>query len=244
MKINILQTYISLLLLAFSFSACAQKISEVAPFIYKVREAKVKIANPPLLLLLHGYGSNEEDLFSFAEHLDNRFVIISVRAPYPHSTGNYAWYSLDFSKTPFASNNEEAEKSRQDLGKFIDLMCQKYHADAKKVFMLGFSQGAMMSLTCALTMPEKVAGAVVLSGKLRDEVLPLIANNEQVKNTKIYISHGEKDQRVPFSEAEKAKAFLLTKRITPTFDVYKEAGHEITQENFMALRAWLTKVLN
>lgn len=235
---------IYLIFLTFSFSACAQKTTKVVPFSYKVREAKVKTANPPILLLLHGYGSNEEDLFSFAEHLDSRFVIVSIRAPYPHSTGNYAWYSLDFSKTPYTSNNEEAEKSRQDLSKFIDLMCQKYHADAKKVFMLGFSQGAMMSLTCALTMPEKVAGAVVLSGKLRDEILPLIANNEQLKNTKVYISHGEKDQRVPFSEAEKAKAFLLTKGITPTFDVYKVAGHEITQENFMAFRAWLTKALD
>ena len=232
-----------LLLLSFSFSACAQKSIEQAPFVYKVREAQVKSANPPLLLLLHGYGSNEEDLFDFAEHLDQRFVIISLRGPYPHSAGNYAWYSLDFSKTPYSSNNEQAEKSRQDLGKFVDLMCQKYHADAKKVFMLGFSQGAMMSLTCALTMPEKVTGAVVLSGKLRDEIIPLIPDNQQFANTKIYISHGKKDDRVLFAEAEKAKIYLETKGIKTTFDVYPAAAHEITQESFMAFRTWLTESL-
>lgn len=233
-----------LLLFSISFSACAQKSVEQAPFVYKVREAVVKSANPPLLLLLHGYGSNEDDLFDFAEHLDQRFVIISVRGPFPHSAGNYAWYSLDFSKTPYTSNNEQAEKSRQDLGKFIDLMCQKYHADTKKVFMLGFSQGAMMSLTCALTMPDKVAGAVVLSGKLREEIIPLIPDNQQFVNTKIYISHGKKDERVLFTEAEKAKKYVESKGIKPTFDVYPEAGHEITQAGFMAFRAWLTEVLN
>jgi phospholipase/carboxylesterase len=231
------------ILITFSFSACAQKAIEKPIFECKVREAVVKSANPPLLLLLHGYGSNEEDLFSYAQYLDERFVIVSVRAPYPHSAGNYAWYSLDFSKTPYTSNNEQAEKSRQDLGKFITLLCEKYHANAKKVFMLGFSQGAMMSLTCALTMPEKVAGVVVLSGKLRDETIPLITDNQQLAKLKIFISHGKKDERVPFAEAEKAKVYVESKGIKPVFDVYPEAGHEVTQEAFMAFRAWLTEVL-
>jgi phospholipase/carboxylesterase len=236
--------HLSFLFLVFSFSACAQKAVEKPTFEYKVREAVVKSANPPLLLLLHGYGSNEEDLFSYAEYLDERFVIVSVRAPYPHSAGNYAWYSLDFSKNPYTSNNEQAEKSRQDIGRFITQLCEKYHADAKKVFMLGFSQGAMMSLTCALTMPEKVAGAVVLSGKLREETKSLIIDNQQLAKSKIFISHGKKDERVPFAEAEKAKAYLESKGINPTFDVYPEAGHEVNQESFMAFRAWLTEVLN
>jgi phospholipase/carboxylesterase len=239
MIIRIITLFFSL----FTLSACAQKeTAQSMPFIYKVREAKTKSENPPLLLLLHGYGSNEEDLFSYAEYLNERFVILSVRAPYPHSEGNYAWYSLDFSKTPYTSNNEQAEKSRQDLGKFIDLACQKYHADAKKVYLLGFSQGAMMSLTCALTMSDKVAGAVVLSGRLRDETIPLIADNQQLKNTKIYISHGKKDQRIAVTEAEKAKNFLISKGIQPTYQIYPEAGHEVTQENFMAFRAWLSKL--
>ena len=140
------------------------------------------------------------------------------------------------------SNKEEAEKSRQDLEKFIDLMCEKYKADTKKVYLLGFSQGAMMSLTCALTMPKKVAGAIVLSGRLHDEIKPLITDNQQLKKTKIYISHGKKDQRIDFSEAEKAKKYLESKGIIPTYEIYPEAGHEVSQENFMSFRAWISKL--
>ncbi len=232
------------LLFFLSINACAQKTVEKPIFEHKVRTALQPSDAPPLLLLLHGYGSNEEDLFSYAQYLDERFVIVSVRAPYPHSAGNYAWYSLDFSKPPYTSNNEQAEKSRQDLGKFIDQMQEKYHTDKQKVFMLGFSQGAMMSLTCALTMPQKVKGAVVLSGKLREETKVLIADNQALKDSKIYISHGKKDLRVPFAEAENANTYLKNLGINPVFNAYPAMQHEVTEECFMAFQAWLSGVIN
>ena len=55
-----------------------------------VRHPKQKIENPPLLILLHGYGSNEEDLFSFAEELPKELLIISIRAPYEIGYNSYA----------------------------------------------------------------------------------------------------------------------------------------------------------
>ena len=63
---------------------------------YKIREPKIKLDKNPLLLLLHGYGSNEEDLFSFATELPDEYYIISARAPYDMQYGSYAWYAINF----------------------------------------------------------------------------------------------------------------------------------------------------
>ncbi len=64
---------------------------------YLVREPKVSADKPPLLILLHGVGSNEKDLFSFATHLPDKFRIISARAPIELGPSSFAWYQVDFS---------------------------------------------------------------------------------------------------------------------------------------------------
>ncbi len=61
-----------------------------------VREPKIKKDKNPLLLLLHGYGSNEEDLFSFASELPEDYYVVSARAPYDMMYGSYAWYAINF----------------------------------------------------------------------------------------------------------------------------------------------------
>lgn len=232
------------LLFIISSVAQAQKTAREVPLEYKIREAKVKSEHPPVLFLLHGYGSNKDDLFPLAAGIDDRFLIVSVQGAYHLADNSYAWYSLDFNKNPYTSNNEEAEKSRIGLGDFITEICKKYNADTKKVYMLGFSQGAMMSLSCALTMPDKIAGAVILSGKLRDEIKPLIVDNQWLKGLNIYIAHGKKDIRVPFIEAEKANNYLLEKGITPTFKILPNDTHQISQECYDDFRIWLSEKLN
>ena len=64
--------------------------------VHLVCEPIVKADTPPLLLLLHGVGSNEDDLFGLAPYLDERFLIISVRAPNTLGPGSYAWFDVDF----------------------------------------------------------------------------------------------------------------------------------------------------
>ena len=63
---------------------------------YVVRQPKITTENPPLLILLHGYGSNEHDLFSFAEELPQELLIVSARAPYDMGNGGHAWYAINF----------------------------------------------------------------------------------------------------------------------------------------------------
>ena len=74
---------------------------------------------PPLLLLLHGVGSNEEDLFELGQYVDPRFFIVSARGPITLMPGAYAWYHVQFLPDDTRINFREVEHSRQDWGTLI-----------------------------------------------------------------------------------------------------------------------------
>jgi phospholipase/carboxylesterase len=123
---------------------------------YLIREPKIKLEKP-LLLLLHGYGSNAEDLFSFANELPDEYYV-TAQAPYDLQYGSYAWYAINFDadQNKF-SDNEQAKSSRDLIAGFIDELILNYSIDAKAVSLLGFSQGAILSYAIALSHPEKSA---------------------------------------------------------------------------------------
>ena len=129
---------------------------------YLIREPKIKTDSNPLLLLLHGYGSNEADLFSFASELPEDYYVISARAPYDLQYGSYAWYAINFDadENKF-SDHEQAKVSRDLIGTFIDELLDNYPIDAKKITLIGFSQGAILSYAVALSDPQKIKNVIV-----------------------------------------------------------------------------------
>ena len=105
----------------FAFMTTAAKASDSTSVLhYLVREPVVKSAHPPVLILLHGVGSNEQDLFSLADRLPDDFLVISARAPIRLGDDSFAWYQVDFSTGKPVFNFEQEEKSRALLIKFID----------------------------------------------------------------------------------------------------------------------------
>ena len=121
-----------------------------------IRESSLK-ENAPLLIMCHGYGSDENDLFSFASELPEEVFIISLRAPQPMQPYGNAWYTIHFdSSNGKWSDDEEAIVSRDKIAEFIDFACNKYPVDKNNVTLLGFSQGTILSYAVALNFPEKV----------------------------------------------------------------------------------------
>src|SRR5258708_18018051 len=120
------------------------------------RQTLVETSTPPLLLLLHGVGSNEHDLFALAPFLDERFLIISVRAPNTQAPGSYAWFEVDFTPQGPVINPAQAEASRKALIAFLAQPLPTHNADPKQVYLMRFSQGAIMSASVALTRPDLV----------------------------------------------------------------------------------------
>ena len=123
---------------------------------YLIREPKIKLDKNPLLLLLHGYGSNEADLFSFASELPEEYYVISARAPYDLQYGSYAWYAINFdaNENKF-SDHDQAKLSRDAIVKFIDEVIANFPINETEITLLGFSQGAILSQAIALSYPEK-----------------------------------------------------------------------------------------
>jgi len=207
---------------------------------YLVREPKIKSGKPPVLILLHGVGSNEEDLFSFADQLPGKFLVISARAPNTLGKGSYAWYPVDFTATKPVINFEEEEKSRNILIKFVHQVKEKFVVDEKQVYLCGFSQGAIMSYSVALTHPELIAGIAVMSGRLLEEIKPLIASKDKLQSLRIFISHGTNDNTLQIHYARESVAFLKSLNLNPEYKEYIES-HGINMDMLTDLIQWLNK---
>ena len=206
---------------------------------FKIREPKVKLDKNPLLLLLHGYGSNEADLFSFAEELPDNYYIISARAPYDMQYGSYAWYAINFDadQNKF-SDNEQAKKSRDLIVKFIDELTQTYPIDADNVSLIGFSQGSILSYAVALSYPEKVQKVVAMSGYLNLDIVAEDYLKNTFSNLKIFASHGTVDQVIPVEWARKTPAVLENLGIAVSYKEYP-VGHGVAPQNFYDFKNWL-----
>ena len=206
---------------------------------YKIREPKIKSDKNPLLLLLHGYGSNEEDLFSFATELPDEYYIISARAPYNMQYGAYAWYAINFDadENKF-SDHEQAKISRDLIAQFIDELIQTYPIDSKNVTLVGFSQGSILSYAIALSHPDKVQRVVALSGYVSEPILEENYLRNDLSKLKIFHSHGTVDQVIPIEWARKTKPFLEKLGINSTYKEYP-VGHGVAPQNFYDLKNWL-----
>ena len=202
------------------------------------RPAKNANSKAPLLLLLHGYGSNEEDLFSFASELPEEFFIVSARAPYDLQPSGHSWYDIHFTETEKVSNVQEAKISRDLISKFIDELTITYPVDANNVTLLGFSQGTILSYSVALSYPEKIKNVVALSGYINDEILTEDYQSKDHNHIDFYISHGSVDQVIPNFLANKAPGFLTQMGIKNSYREFP-VGHGVAPQNFFEFKEWL-----
>lgn len=210
-------------------------------FEYQIREPKIKLDKNPLLLLLHGYGSNEADLFSFADELPEEYYVVSARAPYDLQYGSYAWYAINFDENQNKfSDNEQAVNSRDAIVGFIDQLITTYPIDATKVNLLGFSQGSILSLAVALSYPEKIQKVIGLSGYLNEDILIENYQDNDFSTLKIFTSHGTVDQVIPVAWAKKTQPFLEKIGIKSEYKEYP-IGHGISPQVFHDFKTWLAK---
>jgi phospholipase/carboxylesterase len=206
---------------------------------YQVREPKIIVDKNPLLLLLHGYGSNDSDLFSFASELPDEYYVISARAPYDLQYGSYAWYAINFDadQNKF-SDHDQAILSRDLVVKFIEELKVKFPIDSSNITLIGFSQGSILSYSIALSYPNLVQRVGALSGYLNLDINSENYQNKDFSNLKIFASHGTVDQVIPVEWARKTDPILKSLGINSTYKEYP-IGHGVSPQNFFDLKDWL-----
>jgi phospholipase/carboxylesterase len=233
------KTIILLIMLSLTGQACYIK-GDQPVLEYKIRAPKIEIENPPLLILLHGVGSNEDDLLQLAEYLPKNYLIISARAPYNYSESRFKWYDVDFSTGSPVINYEQAEKSRLILKQFINQLKSLHTFDHGKIIIGGFSQGAIMSYSLGLTEPHLVEGIMALSGRMLEEIKPNIKSKIQ-DELEFLIIHGTDDRVLSVNYARQAKNYLEQRNFKVDYHETR-AGHTITNESIQFMNTWLSKI--
>jgi phospholipase/carboxylesterase len=189
---------------------------------------------PPLLVLLHGHGADEKDLLPMVARLDPRLAIASLRAPIQIRQGGYSWLS--------GNTEADLDDARRAVLECIDQIVITTDADADRVYVAGFSQGAMLALAIALTEPQKIAGAAVMSGRLAAAIRDRHAPVDSLRGFPILVTHGTEDQQISIRSARDIRQAL--KPLSIDLEYYEfEIGHYISDRTVSALDRWLRQRL-
>lgn len=193
-------------------------------------------AKAPLVVLLHGWGADEQDLFELRNKFPSHYIVVSARAPIKRQAGGYQWYDL-MRQGGRTADSAQQDASRALVEQLLHQVVARYNADASHVYLIGFSQGAAMSYAVGLHSPALVHGIGVLSGRLFPSVK--VTGSPAQKQLKIFIAHGTADEVVNPAEAVNADKKLRSKGLKPEMHQYTGMGHTITNQELADLLAWM-----
>jgi phospholipase/carboxylesterase len=191
-----------------------------------------------LLILLHGRGSNEGDLFDFAPQMDDRFLILSVRAPLELGKIAFAWFMTQYLAAGPIHDVSQAAEAVQTFTRFLGEAQQKYGIPPSRTVLLGFSQGAILGQAIAIQHRELIGGLVALSGRILPEHAVKPSSSERLKDFPVFLSHGEHDEVLKIDYARSSRNILSAFDVDLTYREYPTT-HDISDQNFADLKRWL-----
>lgn len=189
----------------------------------------------PAILTLHGKGSNEQNMSGLVAPLAEEFIIIGIRGNMPLGPG-YQYYDLKSLGNP---DRQMFDQAAADLAEFISYITEKYPVMPDKRYLLGFSQGAILAMTLALTMGEQLKGIIALNGYI-PEFVKTEYTLRSMKNVSVFASHGEYDSVFPVRIAHETAAYLQEQTDDLTFKLYP-SDHGVTEENQLDFLKWLQR---
>lgn len=206
---------------------------------YLVREPENITENTPIIFLLHGYGTNEQDLFSFTPELPKDWIVVSFRAPRNTPYEGFCWYDIDFSSAERFIDVEQAEESLSAILEKITEIKKHYGIEIAPTHIAGFSQGGILSYALSLKKPEFFTKVILLSCYPEMRILQNIEKDKKkFQHLRFFVSHGTEDAVIPLEWARKGADLLYDLGCFFTFREYV-AGHGINQKNFIDLMQFL-----
>ncbi|OPA76202.1 esterase [Paenibacillus selenitireducens] len=189
----------------------------------------------PTIFTLHGKGSNERNMYGIVEPLSEQFIIVGIRGNLRLGAG-HQYYELKSLGNPV---RDLFDKAVQDLEAFIAYATDKYPIDPAKRYLLGFSQGAILSMSLALTMGDQLKGIVALNGYVPDFVKTDYIL-KPVTDVSVFISHGEYDSVFPIQIGHDTAAYFHERTTRFSFRTYP-TDHGVAEENQRDVLLWLAK---
>jgi phospholipase/carboxylesterase len=209
------------------------------PLTFLQRPAASATPRPWMLVLMHGVGSNEQDLFSLAPQIPEQFHVVSLRAPFRMGPGAHAWF--DFSIEPGGArtiNEAQEAESRKLAARAIEAAAAQRGVPPERVVVGGFSQGGIMALSLLLTQPGLMHAALVWHSRLLQQVLPLAAPPDALRGKQMWLSHGTHDNVIPLANAQAIAHHMAKLPVEVTYREFASA-HEIRPSELAATVAWL-----
>jgi phospholipase/carboxylesterase len=220
-------------LLAFWVAVGSHARASAEELTYLVHEPTKTSDHPPLIVVLHGSGADENDMIGLWTQLPDTFVVVSPRGPFADAGGGYRWFRKG---KPVEA---DIRLSRDRIDAFVDAAVRQFHADPQRVFLAGFSQGAVMVYQIVLREPGRFRGAAVLSGSLFAFDPGKLSARTDWTHESFFIGHGTDDERIPFASATAAKAELARLGVPNEFHAYSGMHHETGDRETRDLNAWL-----
>jgi phospholipase/carboxylesterase len=208
---------------------------------YVVRVPKESKKGAPMLILLHGYGSNENDLFSLSNQIPSNWLVVSVRAPNKISNNSYCWYSVRMENAKIIINTKEEAESREAILTLIHKLSKIYKVDTSKIVLAGFSQGANIAESTSLLNSKTIKGFAVFSGRFLDELKPFLIKSQNYKNMMAFVAHGNQDNMLPINYAQENTKILSQLGIKIEY-ITDEVGHSISKKELQAFSNWLSQI--
>ena len=199
-----------------------------------------------VVVFLHGYGADGQDLLALAEPLgphmpDTVFVAPNAPERCVNNPMGYQWFPIPWLD---GSSEEQAESSMrqsvEDLNAYLDDVLAEEGITADRLMLFGFSQGTMMSLHVAPRRPETVAGIVGFSGRL---LQPELLADEALSKPPVLLVHGDADEMVPPQSLPEAGNALTEAGFEVYAHVMKGTGHGIAPDGLSVAAAFMREKL-
>jgi phospholipase/carboxylesterase len=192
----------------------------------------------PTILALHGRGSNERDLIGLAEYLPKELLWVSPRGTFDLGPDSYEWFQLTQIGKPDLTRLANALNT---IDKFIDEIIANYPVDKTKLYLLGFSQGSIVSMSYALTSPQRVAGVIAQSGYIPHES-GLQIDEAGIKHKPFILTHGIEDPMLPVDWARRSRDTLQKLDVDLEYHEFN-MGHNISADSLAVINTWLENQL-
>lgn len=244
---NKLHIFICLLCSIFMALACKYDSPEKKEIL--LPELKYELSMPqnegdephPLLIVLHGRGSNAANSMQWARQLGRDWLVVTAQAPYPMGEDRHQWYPLEIRGKERFYEYSAALESKQQVTQLLNSLCSEHPIQKDKIVVIGFSQGGFMTSILALENPELFAGIGILSGGIPKEAKEGRSLDPKWKDLNLFISHGRQDAVLDYNAAQSDATFLAELDIKVTARWY-DSGHTISGQNFQDLYGWLESV--